>query len=161
MIGKLLVTNPCVVLAVLLACSVEIFLILVLALWTCVSVCPDPPLVPAQLSGCKAVRVHLCSLSSSGIVKELMSSPSPAWWPFSICREMQSRIAVEMSGSWKCRGVGKGMPFSGPQSCLMMFQVDGGDEGVSMPFSAFTLYLKLPQIPTGLIQIGWEQSSKR
>lgn len=47
-----------------------------------------PPPVPVQLSSSKAVQVHLHSLSSSGIVKELMSGPSPAWWHFSLCREM-------------------------------------------------------------------------
>lgn len=66
----------------------------------CVS--PDPLPVPVQLSSSKAVLEHFHGLSSSRVVKELMSGPSPACWQFLLCREMPQQ--AHCGGVWVLQG---------------------------------------------------------
>jgi len=69
----------------------------------CVCVSADPPLVPVQLSSSKAVQVHLYSLSSSGVVKELCQVPLLLGGTSYSAEKCYSKPIVEVSGSWEGR----------------------------------------------------------
>lgn len=112
LIGKL--TKSAVILAILVASFAWCWLFVLLSCYVCIFWSPASA-CSAQYS--KAVLEHLHGLSSSRVVKELMSGHSPVWWQFSTEKSAAGSL-------WSCLGpareeMSKGILFSGPSSLIL------------------------------------------